>query len=275
MVRTCPRLDYVMQENDIRALGSWRLPRLSRLQPPEQVESLDSQLSGKCSLPSVTLLHWVLLRYPLSAVLFPVSSLVTTLRSNHLSWTLPLPTFSFYRLQHHLAPSRPRESLSGLFISKFFNYYHRFNHPFPTYFIRYLETPSFPLSTHTTPTASHSQPHQPGLNTDGILPLVRQRRDQLLDSPQAANMPKIQPAQDQSLLGSVFSNLIRARNCVTRQTAAVVNTACQYVTSPEYRKRTHDSVRRFHNERPLLTVRFCLPFPEQTPMSLRGQTASS
>ncbi|KAH7632526.1 hypothetical protein B0T09DRAFT_394591 [Sordaria sp. MPI-SDFR-AT-0083] len=67
-------------------------------------------------------------------------------------------------------------------------------------------------------------------------------------------MPKVQPAQDQSLLGSVFSNLIRARNCVTRQTAAVVNTACQYVTSPEYRKRTHDSVRRFHNERPLLTV---------------------
>ncbi|KAK3947820.1 hypothetical protein QBC32DRAFT_246978, partial [Pseudoneurospora amorphoporcata] len=67
-------------------------------------------------------------------------------------------------------------------------------------------------------------------------------------------MPKIQPAQDESLLGTVFSNLIRARNFVICQTATVVDTTCQYVTSPEYRRRTHDNVRRFHNERPLLTI---------------------
>ncbi|KAJ4404108.1 hypothetical protein N0V85_004945 [Neurospora sp. IMI 360204] len=73
-------------------------------------------------------------------------------------------------------------------------------------------------------------------------------------------MAKIQPAQDESLLGTVFSNLIRARNFVTRQTAAVVNTTCQYVTSPEYRKRSHDNVRRFHNERPLLTVFLAIQF---------------
>ncbi|KAK3402621.1 hypothetical protein B0T20DRAFT_4324 [Sordaria brevicollis] len=67
-------------------------------------------------------------------------------------------------------------------------------------------------------------------------------------------MPKIQPAQDESLLGTVFSNLIRARNSVTRRTAAAVDTTCQYITSPEYRRNTHDNLKRFHNERPLWTM---------------------